>query len=259
MPERSSYAPGTPSWVDLATPDVDAAAEFYGALFGWTTQETGSVEETGGYRFFLSGGRKVAGVSPLMQEGQPVMWSTYFATDDVDALAKRVTAAGGTAMFEPMDVMDAGRMCFFMHPAAGVFGAWQPGSHKGAELVNEPVSLAWNSLISPDPAAAAAFLEAVFGLQADTRDFGGEPYTILMLDGEGVGGLMAPPPGMPEGLPALWDVSFAVEDADASHARALELGGAERMPPSDMPRFGRIAAFADPWGAAVSVVALDGA
>src|ERR1700754_1476590 len=141
MPERSSYEPGTPSWVDLATPDVGAAATFYGELFGWTNEETGTIEETGGYRFFLSGGKRGAGVSPIMQEGQPVVWSTYLATDDVDALAERVKAAGGSAAFDPMDVMDAGRMCFFMHPAAGAFGAWQAGNHKGAELVNEPVSL----------------------------------------------------------------------------------------------------------------------
>ena len=58
MPERDGYAPGTPSWVDLATPDVDNAARFYGELFGWETQETGTIEETGGYRFFLSGGKQ---------------------------------------------------------------------------------------------------------------------------------------------------------------------------------------------------------
>ena len=53
MPERSSYEPGTPSWVDLTTPDVEAACAFYGELFGWDSVETGPVEETGGYRFFL--------------------------------------------------------------------------------------------------------------------------------------------------------------------------------------------------------------
>ncbi len=35
MPERSSYAPGVPSWVDLATTDPAAARDFYGQLFGW--------------------------------------------------------------------------------------------------------------------------------------------------------------------------------------------------------------------------------
>ncbi len=50
MPERTSYEPGTPCWIDLATPDQDAAAEFYGALFGWKVEEDENAEETGGYR-----------------------------------------------------------------------------------------------------------------------------------------------------------------------------------------------------------------
>jgi predicted enzyme related to lactoylglutathione lyase len=35
-----TYEPGTPSWVDLGTPDVDGAAAFYGELFGGTAQSS---------------------------------------------------------------------------------------------------------------------------------------------------------------------------------------------------------------------------
>ena len=35
MGKRERYEPGTLSWVDLGTTDVDAAKSFYGALFGW--------------------------------------------------------------------------------------------------------------------------------------------------------------------------------------------------------------------------------
>jgi predicted enzyme related to lactoylglutathione lyase len=256
MPERDGYAEGTPSWVDLSTPDVGAAAGYYGELFGWTTEETGTVEETGGYRFFLSAGKKVAGVGPLQNEGQPSFWGTYFATDDVDALAARITEFGGTSFFEPMDVMDAGRMGFFSHPAAGTFGAWQAGEHKGAELVNEPVSLTWNTLITPDTAGATDFLRVVFGLRTETQRIGGDEYLILMRGEDGVAGLMSPPPGMPEGVPAFWGVAFAVEDADASAALAVERGGSLLQAPFDMPGIGRIATAADPWSASFSVVAL---
>ena len=47
MPE---YAPGTPSWIDLSSPDPDASAAFYGTVMGWTTTEP--VAEAGGYRRF---------------------------------------------------------------------------------------------------------------------------------------------------------------------------------------------------------------
>ena len=49
MPERSEYAPGTPSWVDIGT-DVVAAKRFYGGLFGWGGRDAGPAEETGGTR-----------------------------------------------------------------------------------------------------------------------------------------------------------------------------------------------------------------
>ena len=55
MPERTNYAPGTPSWVDIGT-DVEPAKAFYTSLFDWTTQEAGPPEETGGYGFFLKAG-----------------------------------------------------------------------------------------------------------------------------------------------------------------------------------------------------------
>src|SRR5215218_32867 len=179
MPERDAYAPGTPSWVDLATPDVEGAKAFYGELFGWTAEDAGDPEETGGYAMFHQGGRRVAGVGPIMAEGQPTYWSTYFATDEVEALTARVKAAGGNVLVEPMDVLDAGRMAFYVHPSGGMFGAWQAGEHPGAQLVNEPVSLTWNSLMTRDVEGATQFLESIFeGLHAETQDFGGEPYTI---------------------------------------------------------------------------------
>jgi uncharacterized protein len=250
MPEP--FPPGTPSWVDLSTPDVDGARRFYCELFGWTAQDAGE-----DYTMFFDDGRRVAGMNPLRFENQPPFWATYFATDDVDALTERVRSAGGEVHIEPVDVPDAGRMAFFVHRAGGAFGAWQAGSHKGAELVNEPVSLAWNTLVTHDIEGAAAFFEAIFGLEAVRQDFGGAPYTVLKVGDRGVAGMMSPPPGMPEGAPAFWGVSFAVRDADATVARAEELGGSLAYPPVDMEGVGRTAGIKDPYGAPFSVAALS--
>src|SRR3954451_383172 len=131
MPVRTSYAPGTPSWVDLSAADTDAAKRLHTELFGWEVEEAGSPEETGGYGFFTQGGKKVAGVGPIMAEGQPTFWATYIAADDVDAVAQRARNAGATVHMDPMDVMDAGRMPFFTPPGAGALGVWQAGRHTG--------------------------------------------------------------------------------------------------------------------------------
>lgn len=256
MPERTSYDPGTPSWVDLAASDLDGARRFYTELFPWEVEDAGPPEETGGYGFFTQGGRKVAGIGPVMGEGQPAVWSTYIASDDADATAQRARDAGATLLFEPMDVMEAGRMFMLAHPAAGALGVWQAGRHIGAELVSEPVSLAWNELLSRDVDSAKRFLEAVFGLEPDDQDFGGMTYTTLKLGAAGVGGLMAMPAEMPEQVGSYWQVYFAVEDTDATVARAQELGASLMMAPMDAEGIGRMAALTDPFGTGFSVIAL---
>ena len=255
MPERTAYEPGTPSWVDLATPDLEASKRFYGDLVGWAVEETGTPEETGGYVFFTLNGRKVAGGGPLQDPNQPPAWATYFATEDADATVAKAREAGAQPLVEPMDVMDAGRLAVLAHPDAGIFGIWQAGRHKGAELVNEPGAVTWNELLTPDPDGAKQFLQTVFGLTPVDQDMGGGiSYTILNLGDTGVAGLFRMPSGMPEGTPAFWQVYFEVADADATVARARKLGGSVMMDPMDMEGVGRMAALSDPHGAAFSVI-----
>jgi len=250
MTERSGYEPGTPSWVDLSTPDPDAAKRFYGALFGWEAEEAGPVEETGGYSMFRLRGRQVAGVGPIMDPSQPAVWSTYIATDDADATVARAQEAGGQAIVEPMDVMDAGRMAVLAHPAAGIVGVWQAGRHTGAELVNEPGALTWNQLHTRDQDGAAAFYEAVFGWRRG--DFGGMP--MFELGDRGIASMADMPPGTPDQVPAFWMAIFAVQDTDATVAQAGELGGQALGPPFDIPDVGRFAVLADPHGVAFGVL-----
>src|SRR5579859_4451867 len=182
MPE---YAPGTPSWVDLSTPDPDASAAFYGELMSWSTIEPGPAEETGGYRMFQHDGHTVAGLMGHTEEGQPTAWATYISVVDADETAEKVTAAGGSVLMGPMDVTDVGRMAFFADPTGAAFGIWQPGTFAGAELVNQPGSLCWNDVLTRDAEADKAFYSAVFGWTAGRPSFEGAPdsYTIWEVDG----------------------------------------------------------------------------
>jgi hypothetical protein len=255
MSERTSYEPGTPSWVDLSTPDVDASAGFYGALFGWEVEAAGPPEETGGYGMFKLGDKLVAGVGPLMQEGQPAVWSTYVATDDADAAVARAKEAGGVAIVEPMDVMDAGRMAVVTHPAGGFIGVWQAGRHTGAQIVNEPGALTWNELQTRDPDGAKAFYSALFGWTPEDQEMGDFTYTVFNLGDQGIAGAMPMPPGVPDEVPAYWLVYFAVEDCDASAAKAQELGATQMFAPMDIPGVGRFAVLTDPHGTAFAVIA----
>jgi predicted enzyme related to lactoylglutathione lyase len=239
MPE---YAPGTPSWIELSSPDTNASAEFYGELMGWSATEAGPAE-TGGYRM-------------LMQEGQPTTWATYISVADADATAAKVKAAGGTEVVAPMDVMDIGRMAFFADPTGAVFGIWQPKTFAGADLVNEPNSLCWNEVLTRDADAGKAFYPAVFGWEGRPPAFEGAPetYTVWELGGKQVGGMMQMnDEHFPAEIPPHWGVCFAVADCDATVARARELGATVTNEPVDMP-IGRFAGLIDPQGASFTVM-----
>jgi uncharacterized protein len=254
--EMTTYQPGTPSWVDLSTPDVSAAAEFYGTLFGWQVQD--SVPEAGGYRLADLRGKPVAGIGPQMQPGMPPAWATYIATADADATAKAVAEAGGQTFMAPMEVMDVGTMAVFADPTGAAFGVWQAGQHIGAGFVNEPGSLSWNELATRQPEAAIPFYRDVFGWDSVTHEMDGSSYTEWLLDGRGsVAGMMPMDANIPAEVPAHWRVYFAVADADATVAKVTELGGAVHVPPMDIPQ-GRFAMLADPQGAAFNIIRLAG-
>jgi len=255
MPE---YAPGTPSWVELSSPDTDASARFYAELMGWSATEPGPVGETGGYRIFEQDGKAVAGLMPRMQEGQPTAWSTYVSVADADATAVAVKAGGGEVVVAPMDVMDIGRMAFFTDPGGAVFGVWQPRTFAGADLVNEPNSLCWNELLTRDSESGKAFYPAVFGWSAGRPQFEGAPdsYVVWELDGKPVGGMMQMTDDrFPTEVPPHWGVCFAVADCDETVATARSLGATITYEPMEMP-IGRFAGILDPQGASFTVMKL---
>ncbi len=260
MPQVSQFAPGTPSWVDLGTPDIDGSAAFYSSLFGWEAHKAPE-PEAGGYVMFTKDGLTVAGMGPLMQEGQPPAWGTYVTVVDADTTIAAAREAGAQILLEPMDVMDAGRMATLMDTAGAVISIWQPKEHIGAELVNEPGSLCWNELATRDPVAAAAFYDAVFGWQAHTSTFdtpdGERTYTEWHPDSDGgpIGGMIVIDETWPAEMPSHWMTYFAVEDPDATAALAKELGGTVEVEPFDIPP-GRMAVLADPSRAYFTVIAM---
>jgi predicted enzyme related to lactoylglutathione lyase len=248
MPE---YAPGTPSWVDLGSPDVDASISFYGGLFGWSASDP--LPEGEGYRFFEQDGKLVTGVGPLLQDGQPPAWATYVTVADADETAVKARAAGGTIHTEAMDVLDVGRMAAIEDPTGAAIRLWQPRRHTGADIVNEPVSLGWNELNTRDTEAAKPFYKAIFGWDADAAQMGDIEYTTWQLDGKPIGGMAALPERVPGYVPAHWLAYFTVSDTDATLEKATAAGANVTFGPMDVPA-GRFAILADPHGAVFGVI-----
>jgi hypothetical protein len=114
--------PGTWSWSELLTTDLEASKAFYGDVFGWTTnaQEAGS---TGEYIEWQVGGRSVGGMMlkpPMMPADGPPFWAVYFAVADADAAVARVAELGGSVHMPPMDI-EPGRFATVSDPFGGVF------------------------------------------------------------------------------------------------------------------------------------------
>ena len=249
MADRDSYEPGTPSWVHIGSTDLDATHAFYTGLVGWQRQDAGPPKETGGYGFYLQRGRMVAGYGPSQSDG--VWWSLYIGVADADATAVRVSSNGGNAIVPPMDVMSAGRMAVFTDPQGAVFSVWQPGDHKGAQVVNEPGAFSWNELLTNDIKAAAAFYEPVFGWgQKNGPDADYYEWTV---GDDVVCGGMNKPPQMPAEVPPYWNIYFGTSDVDTAVRPVEALGGHVLAPPFDVPDVGRMATVAGPLGETFSL------
>jgi predicted enzyme related to lactoylglutathione lyase len=268
MPDRDGYIAGVPCWIDTSQPDPDAAAEFYGGLFGWELEQVMPPEAPGKYFMARLRGGDVAAISS-QQEGAPgdPTWNTYIWVDSADETAAKVRDAGGSVLTEPFDVMDAGRMAVFADTEGAPFCVWQAGRHRGANVVNEHGSLNFNVLNTRDVERAKAFYGAVFGWDTLVLDGGFTAWTleaygdhleeldpgtrerVRSVGGpEGFENVVASVNPITDDTPPHWGVTFAVDDADAIAARATELGGRVLAPPFDAP-WVKMAVLADPQGA----------
>lgn len=260
MSKFESYSQGTPSWVELITPNQQASGAFYAQLFGWEV-ETVPVDDQGNvYAVGRIEGDSVAGIAGQMPElaGPPAFWGVYLAVDDVDATTAKVAPAGGEVEAEPFDVMELGRMSAVRDPSGARVNLWQAQGSIGTERANEPGTPVWNELVTPELDKALPFYSTVLGMTSEPMELDdgpadAPPYSVLSnADGAQVGG--ACPPPMP-GLPPHWNVYFQVEDADRTAARVTELGGSVIAPPFDVPGIGRLAVMSDPQGAMFNLMA----
>ena len=102
---------GAFSWSELMVDDVDSAIEFYSEVIGWEVEEMQMPQCK--YYVLKSSGDPVGGImgKPEGGEQMPDHWGTYITVNDVDETLSKAEAAGGKAVYPPMDVPGVGRMC----------------------------------------------------------------------------------------------------------------------------------------------------
>ena len=254
MAERTKYANGVFSWADLSTPDQDGAKRFYQPLFGWEADDR-PVGDGVVYSMMKISGKEVAAISPQPDQqreaGAPPTWNSYITVDSADDALARAAEFGAEVHADAFDVMDVGRMGVVQDPQGAFFAVWEPKTNIGASLVNEPGTLCWNELASPDIDASASFYADLFGWSTEAMEGGPFPYLVIKTpDGRTNGGIR---PQMGE-EPPYWLVYFGTDDIEAGVAKAGELGGSTLAGPMSIGP-GQIAMLQDPQGAVFALYA----
>jgi uncharacterized protein len=246
--ERTSHAPGTFSWVDLATWNPDEAKAFYARLFGWQYEDMAGAGGT--YTMFRIDGKDVAACFAQGGEDAPPHWNSYVTVGTVDALVSRAAELGGSVAMPGRDVEGIGRTAVVSDPTGAPFALWEPHGQIGAELVNAPGALCWNDLGTTDVDGAMAFYGELFGWTFEKR-LEEDPLRYMRIrNGDTENGSVHLQGEDEHGTPPHWDVYFATPDVDEANSKLAELGGQVLVPPLDVPAGGRVSVVVDPQGAA---------
>jgi predicted enzyme related to lactoylglutathione lyase len=252
--------------VDTSQPEPEAAVVFYRGLFGWEFEDAMPPGSEGEYFIARLRDGDVAAVGSIPQGAPPrAMWNTYVWVDSADDTSSLAIEAGGRALMEPFDVMEAGRMAVLADPQGAAFCVWQAKEHKGAQIVNEAGSLNFNVLNTTDVDAAKRFYGDVFGWT--TLELGNGEFWTLPAYGDhleeltpgfrkmtadmgaaGFEDVVAAIRPIDGDAPPHWGVQFSTDDADSTAQTAEALGGELLMPPTDVP-WARITLIRDPQGA----------
>lgn len=240
-------------WFECVTSQVEKAKAFYAEVVGWKTQPFPMGKET--YEMLTVGETPVGGyASPEDAAGAaaPSHWTSYMSVDDVDATAKKVVAEGGALLQAAFDVPEVGRMAKVADPQGASF--WLMSSQDGNDAADAPPvqgHFTWNELWARDGDTAVRFYEKVFGYTSKAMPMPDGTYNVLEKDGVPRAGIMTSPL---KNVPPMWLPYVAVDDCDAAMARAKKHGGAEHVPPTDIPDVGRFAILADTNGATLGVL-----
>jgi predicted enzyme related to lactoylglutathione lyase len=252
MPEVTSFPPGAFCWIELTTSDGEAAKRFYCDLFGWTANEIPMEPGQPPYVMLQKNGKDVGALYENKQVPHP-SWLSYIAVISADEAAAKAKSLGATALQEPFDVFDVGRMAVLSDPEGAVFALWQAGRHHGMSIAGESNTYCWDELQTRQRDQAKEFYGSLFGWTLKESP----EYIEAHLGEQAIGGIFDMGNAVPQHVPPHWQPYFAVDDCDATVQKASSLGGGALMPATDIPNVGRFAVLRDPQGATFAVIKLN--
>ncbi|WP_419727823.1 VOC family protein [Lichenicola sp.] len=256
VPASTEHHPGKIVFAELVTPDIAAAKQFYGSLFGWSFQDF--EQSQGSFTQASLDGQVVAGMfqRPLPTGRRP-NWISFIATSDLDASEGLAVQAGAKVLLPPHQLAELGREAVFTDPQGGVFAMLQSTSGDPPDLLADPGDWIWSSLITTDPTKAVTFYKTVFGYDLFNMSTPQDPATaqhMLMASDNFARASVNSIPSSWVGARPRWLDYIRVDDATAMAAKATSLGGKVVLSPRVDRHGGKIAILADPQGALFGVM-----
>lgn len=249
-PASQEHHVGKVIFVELVTPDLAAAKQFYAGLFGWTFRDIQAGETE--YAEASLDGRPVAGLIhrdvPSGIHRQPA-WLSFIAVSDVDAAKTIALQNGAKVLFEPHSIPDRGREAVFADPQGAVFAVLASSSGDPPDVLAAPGEWIWSSLITTDPDTGAAFYQALFDYEVyELPSDDGAQHLMLSSDNYARASANSLPANRPNAHPH-WLNFVHVEDTVMMAAKVVALGGRVLVEPRVDRHGDKIAVVADPLGA----------
>ncbi len=243
-------------WYELMTTETDAAAEFYGAVVGWSVADSGQTDKA--YQQWSIAGQTVGGLMAIPadagEHGMRPMWAGYLNVADVDQSLAGITAAGGAVHMPATNVPGIGRFAMVSDPQGAIFYVMTPIGAQPSSSFAPGCSGhgGWNELHTTDWSAALGFYGDQFGLaKTDAMDMGPMGTYLLFNTGEdAVGGMM----NSPDFARPMWLYYFNVDDIEAAKTRVESAGGAVLNGPHQVPTGDWVLQARDPQGAMFALV-----
>lgn len=249
-PASQEHHIGKVIFVELVTPDLAAAKQFYAGLFGWTFRDI----QAGGTEYAEASldGQPVAGLLhkevPAGEHRQPA-WLTFIAVRDVDAAKTIALQHGAKVLFEPHGIPHRGREAVFADPQGAVFAVLASSSGDPPDVLAESGQWIWSSLRTSDPDTAAAFYQTLFDYEVfELPSDDGTQHLLLASDNYARASVNALPANRPNAYPH-WLNYVRVEDAVKMTTKVAALGGRVLVEPRVDRQGGKVAVVADPLGA----------
>jgi uncharacterized protein len=115
-------------WNELATPNVDAAKDFYGKLLGWKFTDhpmDGTI-----YTLVTSGEKEAfAGIwhiPPEKRDQVPPHWMAYILVDNADSTLEKAKTLGAEVVVPVTQAGDKGRFAVIKDPTGAHIAFWEP-------------------------------------------------------------------------------------------------------------------------------------